>query len=49
MNDNVKQRELASLKVINDNYEKILLSMDRTYITDNEGIKFQNIIDFLLS
>jgi len=45
----VKKRELASLRAVRDNYEKIILSMDKTYITDNEGIKYQNIIDFLLS
>jgi len=49
MDESVKTRELAPLIAIPDNYEKILLSMDRTYITDHEGVKFQNIIDFLLS
>ena len=48
-NEDVKMRELAPLKAINDNYEKTILSMDKTYITDHEGIKFQNIIDFLLT
>jgi predicted AAA+ superfamily ATPase len=48
-NENVKQRELAPLQAINDNYEKAILSMDQTYITDHEGIKFINIIDFLLA
>ena len=49
MNAEVKRREIAPLAAINDNYEKTILSMDRTYITDFEGIKYQNIIDFLLS
>ena len=49
MDENVKKRELAPLKAINDNYEKTILSMDKTYVTDHEGIRFQNIIDFLLS
>jgi hypothetical protein len=49
MDESVKRRELAPLTTINDNYEKYILSMDRTYITDHEGIRFQNIIDFLLS
>ena len=49
MDERVKARELAPLKAINDNYEKIILSMDKTYITDHEGIRFENIIDFLLS
>ncbi|MCL2057716.1 MAG: ATP-binding protein [Oscillospiraceae bacterium] len=45
----VRERELRPLKSIKDNYEKIILSMDKTYITDHEGILYQNIIDFLLS
>ncbi len=48
MDENVKKRELAPFRAIQDNYEKIILSMDRTYITDYEGIKFQNVIDFLM-
>ena len=48
MDDRVKTRELAPLAAIPDNYEKVVLSMDKTYITDHEGIKFQNIIAFLL-
>ena len=47
IDEKVKERELAPLKAIPDNYEKTILSMDRTYITDYEGIKFENIIDFL--
>jgi len=49
MDEGVKTRELAPLISIPDNYEKMVLSMDKTYITDHEGILFQNIIDFLLS
>jgi len=49
MDENVKNRELAPLMAIRDNYEKIILSMDKTYITDKEGIIYRNTIDFLLS
>ena len=49
MSNEVKRRELAPLAAINDNYEKTILSLDKTYITDHEGILYQNIIDFLLS
>ena len=49
MSETVRERELRPLKSIKDNYEKIVLSMDKTYITDYEGILYQNIIDFLLS
>jgi len=49
MDERVKAREVAPLVAINDNYEKTILSMDKTYITDCEGVRFENIIDFLLS
>jgi hypothetical protein len=49
MDEKVKSRETAPLAAIGDNYEKVVLSMDRTYITDHEGILFRNVIDFLLS
>lgn len=48
MDEKVKEREIAPFKAIPDNYEKTILSMDKTYITDYEGIKFKNIIDFLI-
>jgi len=48
MNESVATRELLPLTGIRDNYEKIVLSMDRTYMTGHEGIRFLNIIDFLL-
>ena len=47
MNENVKAREMAPLVAIPDNYEKIILSMDKNFITDHDGIKFMNILDFL--
>ncbi len=42
------ERELRTLQMINDNYEKIILSMDRNYINSYEGIKNLNLIDWLL-
>lgn len=48
MDASVKERELAPLIAIKDNYEKTILSMDKTFITDHNGIKFKNIIDFLM-
>lgn len=44
-----RERELASLRAIPDNYEKIILSMDRDYINSYDGIKALNLIDWLLS
>ena len=45
--EDVRNRELRPLKAINDNYEKIVLSTDRSFITSDEGIKILNIIDWL--
>lgn len=42
------ERELRPLKLIKDNYEKIILSMDKSYITSYDGIKTINIIDWLI-
>ncbi len=44
----VRERELRPLMMIPDNYEKIVLSMDRNYIKSYQGIKVINIIDYLL-
>lgn len=46
--EQVKTRELRSLESIPDNYEKIILSMDKTINSDYNGIKVKNIIDWLL-
>lgn len=43
-----RERELRPLQMIPDNYEKIILSMDRSYIRSYEGIKALNLIDWLL-
>ncbi len=47
-NDETKKRELLPFESIDDNYEKVVLTMDRTFIKDFNGIKNINIIDFLL-
>lgn len=48
INEEVKNRELRSLENIEDNYEKIILTMDKSINNDYNGIKIINIIDFLL-
>ena len=48
LNEEVKERELRSLESIQDNYEKIILTLDKTIVKDYNGIKVKNIIDFLL-
>lgn len=47
--EETRQRELRPLQLIPDNYEKIILSMDRSYITSYDGIKSLYLIDWLLA
>ncbi len=44
-----RERELKPLRMINDNYEKIVLSMDRSFISSYDGIRSLYLIDWLLS
>lgn len=46
--EKVREREIRSLESITDNYEKTILTMDKTINKDYNGIKVVNIIDFLL-
>lgn len=43
-----RERELRPLQMIPDNYEKIVLSLDRNYINSYDGIKSLYLIDWLL-
>lgn len=43
-----RERELRPLRQIRDNYEKLILSMDRNFITSYDGIKSLYLIDWLL-
>lgn len=47
--EDVRKRELVPLQKINDNYEKIIFSLDTGSDTSFEGIKSINLIDWLLS
>lgn len=46
--EDVRARELTPLRDIQDNYEKVVLSMDRDFVKSYEGIRMKNIVDFLL-
>ena len=46
--EKVRERELRSLESIKDNYEKTIITIDKTINNDYNGIKVVNIIDFLL-
>lgn len=48
MGEETRERELRSLRLIKDNYEKIVLSMDHDFISSYDGIKSYNLIDWLL-
>ncbi|MCM1468215.1 MAG: ATP-binding protein [Alistipes sp.] len=47
-NETVRNRELAPLRKINDNYEKMVLSLDTGLDSCYEGIKSINIMDWLI-
>ena len=49
MSEDVRKRELAPLQGIRDNYEKIVLSLEPGLDASYEGIKSENLIDWLLS
>lgn len=48
MSEDVRRRELAPLQNIRDNYEKIVLSLETGLDTSYEGIKSENLMDWLL-
>ena len=48
LDETTLERELRALKNINDNYPKILLTLDKTPVTYHDGIKQQNVLDWLL-
>lgn len=47
--ETVVEREFGALAAIKDNYPKYVLSLDKHFTHDHEGIKHKNILDFLLS
>lgn len=49
LGEEVRERELTPLKKIQDNYEKIVLSLDLGLDSSYDGIKSVNLIEWLLS
>ena len=47
-NTKILDRELRSLKKINDNYEKIILTSDKIPVSNEDGIKIKNVLEWLL-
>lgn len=48
MSEDVRKRELAPLQSIRDNYKKIVLSLEPGLDASYDGIKSENLIDWLL-
>ena len=48
MDEKVEEREKKSLLAINDNYKKVILTMDNVKNKEIDGIQVINIIDFLM-
>lgn len=49
LSEEVRIRELAPLQKIKDNYEKIVLSLDNSLDNSYDGIKSENLIEWLLT
>lgn len=49
VSEEVRKRELTPLQKINDNYEKIVLSLDTGIDASYEGIKSLNLVEWLIS
>lgn len=49
LDESTRERELAPFQNTNDFYQKIVITMDQNYVTNANGIKIVNLIDFLLS
>jgi hypothetical protein len=47
LDEGVAEREYRSLEMIEDNYEKYVLTMDTLALEGRNGIQWQNIVDFL--
>ena len=47
--ESTRERELAPLRAVRDNYEKVVIAMTTNSTASVEGIKIVRLIDFLLS
>ena len=45
--ESIVKREFGNLQKIKDNYEKIVISLDKFFVKELEGIKHVYLIDFL--
>jgi len=49
VSEETRQRELAPLTMVDDNYEKFIITMDKPIVTDIDGIRIINALDWLLN
>lgn len=49
MSEETRHRELAPLAMVRDNYEKLIITMDKPIVADIDGIKIINATEWLLS
>ena len=49
LDSTTRERETAPFYTTNDFYEKVIITTDKNYATNENGIKIVNIIDFLLN
>ena len=45
---NIREREIAPFYKIQDNFEKIVITNDESYLGIQDGIKIIRLVDFLL-
>ena len=45
--ETTRERELRPFRLINDNYEKIILTMDKNMLSDIEGVKVLSIVEWM--
>ena len=48
MDESVRERELKPLRKIQNNYEKLVITLSKALDDDYDGIRVENIVDWLL-
>lgn len=48
MDESVRERELKPLRKIRNNYDKLVITLSKTLDDDYDGIRAENIVDWLL-
>ncbi len=48
MDESVRERELKPLRKIQNNYEKLVITFSKASDDDYDGIRVENIVDWLL-